>query len=112
MLFKFCFMGEIYKITERIKSAVTATIPDITLILYGSYARGDYRPDSDIDLLVLLNKDKITFADRMKITAPLYTIELETGIIISSFIYAKRAWDTIQIKTPFYENVMKEGIIL
>ncbi len=26
-----------------------------TVILYGSYARGDYREDSDIDIMILLN---------------------------------------------------------
>lgn len=41
-----------------IKKSVLATDPNATVILYGSYARGDYREDSDIDLLILLNKDK------------------------------------------------------
>ena len=25
------------------------------IILYGSYARGDYRPDSDVDIMILLD---------------------------------------------------------
>jgi len=33
------------------------TAPDATIILYGSFARGDHRADSDIDLLILLNQD-------------------------------------------------------
>ena len=45
----------------RIKNAVTTSAPDATLILYGSYARGDYREDSDIDLLILVNKEKLTY---------------------------------------------------
>ncbi len=100
------------KILERIKNSVKATAPDATLILYGSYARGDNRPDSDIDLLVLVNKDKVTYEDRLKISSPLYRIELEIGVIISSFFYPKKEWETKHMATPFYENVTREGIAL
>lgn len=30
------------------------------IILYGSYARGDYRKDSDIDVAVVVSKDSIS----------------------------------------------------
>ena len=99
-------------ILQLIKKSVSETAPGATLILYGSYARGDNREDSDIDLLVLIDKDKITFEDRMKITSPLYRIELESGIIISSFFYPRKAWETKHMVTPFYENVTREGIAL
>ena len=29
------------------------------IILYGSYARGDFRPDSDIDIMILLDLSDI-----------------------------------------------------
>jgi len=105
-------VNDIGKITQQIKQSVTGIIPDSIMILYGSYARGDFHKDSDIDILILLDKDTITLADRMKIAAPLYAIELETGVLISSFIYPKKAWEQPQFKTPFFENIMKEGIIL
>ena len=65
------------QILQLIKNSVKTTAPDATLILYGSYARGDYREDSDIDLLILINKDKITHADKDKVTYPLYDIEFK-----------------------------------
>ena len=99
-------------ILQLIKKSVAQTAPGATLILYGSYARGDNRPDSDIDILVLIDKDKITLDDRKKISSPLYRIELETGIIISPFLYSKSAWGAKHRITPFYENVTREGIIL
>ena len=48
------------QILERIKNSVKETAPDATLILYGSYARGDESEDSDIDLLVLVSEEKLT----------------------------------------------------
>ena len=58
------------QILQQIKRSFSVTDPDATLILYGSYARGDQREDSDIDILVLVNKDKITYDDRKRIGNP------------------------------------------
>lgn len=46
----------------------------------------------------------------MALTAPLYDIELQTGIQINPFIESMRKWG--KRFTPFYENVMKEGVVL
>jgi len=101
-----------HQILQQIKNSVHATDPGATLILYGSYARGDYREDSDIDILVLLDKDKITFDDRERISSPLYYIELEVEIHISPMIYTRNSWDTKLVITPFYKNVTRDGVML
>ncbi len=52
-------------ILKRIKNSVSSTAPNAILIVYGSYARGDFKPDSDIDLLILfrLKKAKETYEE-------------------------------------------------
>lgn len=99
-------------ILKLIKASVNATDPKAVLILYGSFARGDYREDSDVDLLVLVDQEKITRADEKRIKYPLYDIEFETGTIISPLVFSKRDWETRHRMTPFYENVAREGRIL
>ena len=99
-------------ILHLIKKSVSATDPGAILILYGSYARGDYRDDSDLDLLVLVDKDKITRSDQKRIKYPLYEIEFETGTIISPLIFSRKDWEMNHRITPFYENVAREGKIL
>ena len=91
---------------------MTASDPCATLILYGSYARGDYKEESDIDLLILVDQEKITRDDEIKITYPLYDIFFDTGVLISTMVYSKKFWTTGYKITPFYENVKREGIVL
>ena len=99
-------------ILQRIKESVKNTAPGATLILYGSYARGDNKNDSDIDLLVLLNTDTVTYDDEKRIKYPLYHIEYDTGVIISPLVFSKKIWETKHRITPFYQNVIKEGVVL
>ena len=99
-------------ILQLIKKSVSKTEPNAVLILYGSYARGDYRDDSDLDLLVLVDKDTISRFDQKRIKYPLYEIEFDTGTIISPLIFSKKDWEMRHRNTPFYESVAREGRIL
>lgn len=100
--------GILLQITQRIRSVE----PDARIILYGSYARGDEKKDSDIDLLILVNKKKVTFQDEKRISFPLYDLEFDTGHIISPLILSLTDWNGRHRITPFYESVQEEGIEL
>jgi uncharacterized protein len=107
-----CYMKSKDNLLKLIKASVNATDPKAVLILYGSYARGDYRENSDVDLLVLVDKEKITRVDEKRIKYPLYDIEFETGTVISPLVFSKHDWETRHKTTPLYENVAREGRVL
>lgn len=86
--------------------------PEAEIILYGSQARGDAGPDSDIDLLILVDKEKLSYQDVVAITYPLYDLELTENVVISPLVYTKKQWESRPFQTPFYINVMNEGIRL
>lgn len=98
----------IHKILELSKNKY----PDAEIYLYGSQARGDAKPLSDWDLLVLLNSENIPFSLETEIMDEFYNIELETGQIMSPIIYPKKEWNTKYKVTPLFENINKEGIRL
>ena len=105
-------MANQQNILDRIKSIVLNNNPSAKIYLYGSRARGTMKPDSDWDLLILLNKDKITADIEKTVTYPLYDLEFEIGEVISPIVYSEKEWNSKHRITPFYSNVMKEGNLL
>lgn len=99
-------------IIDRISSSVHNSDPTAELFLYGSRARGDNRPDSDWDILILVDNLKITNELEDKFRNTLYDIELESGQIISTLIYPKDYWKTVLQFSPLYRDVYKEGLRL
>lgn len=97
-------------IVHQISQAIRRVAPTATAILYGSEARGDARPDSDIDVLILLDGDKRDLKREDELSGELYEIELATGVLVSPMIMLRKQWENRPFKTPFYVNVMNEGI--
>ena len=100
------------KIVNKISETVHRCAPTATVILYGSEARGDARPDSDIDLLILLDGEKMDWKKNEDIVGSLYELEWTTGVSINPKLMLRKNWENRPFKTPFYVNVMNEGIRL
>ena len=83
------------------------------MILYGSYARGDYRDNSDMDIMVLteLTDDRIIQIED-EIFDAAYDIELEYGVPISVNIKNEKHFKNWVNSLPYYSNIQKEGIII
>ena len=100
------------EVIEQIKDIIRRVAPTAKTILYGSQARNEARVDSDIDLLILLDGEKMTLEEEEAITLPLYELELKTGVSISAMVMLKKLWKNRPFETPFYINVTNEGIVL
>ena len=83
------------------------------VILYGSYARGDYRENSDVDIMVLTT---LTDDGIKKIETSIFNLAfdflMEYGIDISVIIKNEEHFVHWLGALPFYDNVEKEGIVL
>ena len=94
-----------------IRFAVHYVDPEARVILYGSQARGEANKWSDWDVIVLC-EDPLTPAYRRKILDALYEVELGTGEIISAVVIDEATWQARGKGTPFFENVVNDGIVL
>ena len=99
-------------IIAKIKETIHSNVPGADAFLFGSRARGDYRSNSDWDILILVDSQKVTNEIEDKFRDGLYDIELEVGQIISTFIYSKASWKSNLKYSPIYYDIEKEGIPL
>lgn len=83
------------------------------LIVYGSYARGDYHSNSDIDVMILtpLSKEEIEHVEN-DIYDLAFELELESGIVVNPVIENESHYKYWLGALPFYNNVEKEGIVI
>ena len=99
-------------IKKKIKEAVVEKDSTAQVFLFGSRARGTETAESDWDVLVLLDKQGVTFKDEQKIRHRLYDVELEIEEPISTFVYSLVEWNTKHTVSPLYKNVQLEGVQL
>ena len=99
-------------IKDRISKSIHDKDPNAEAYLFGSRARGDNRKNSDWDILILIDNNKVTNEIEDNFRDDLYNLELESGQIISTFIYSKDYWKNSLIYSPLYKNVIKEGVRL
>jgi predicted nucleotidyltransferase len=96
----------------RCAEAVHKDYPDARIILYGSQARGQATPESDVDMLVLLDSE-ITSQERSSIHDGLYDVALEFDVVVSIKITSISCWERpISQATPLYQAIQNEGILV
>lgn len=83
------------------------------VILYGSYARGDYGPDSDIDLMILLDiSDSDLKAYSQKLSYMTYDFNMDHDLDIKPIAKSEEHFEKWVLNYPFYTNVNREGVVL
>ncbi|MBR3557478.1 MAG: nucleotidyltransferase domain-containing protein [Bacteroidales bacterium] len=98
---------------NALRGEIDALLPSgARVLLFGSRARGTCRPDSDWDLLVILNRDgHSTWEDYDNVGYPLNMLFWSLGQDVNTIIQTKDEWNQKSF-TPFYKNVMKDAIVL
>ena len=76
--------------------------------IFGSYARGDYDAESDIDVLVVL-KDYKQYGREIDRTGELIcSMSLDYGVTVSPIFMRERDW--VKGEKPLLQNVQAEGV--
>ena len=83
----------------------------VSIILYGSYARGDYQKDSDVDIVAIVkgNREELQ-SELKKIWDVSSDLELEYGTIVSPTVIPYEEFEKYKDDLPYYRNIQKEGV--
>ena len=83
------------------------------VILYGSYARGDFHPDSDIDIMILLDITDLDLKEyNIKLSYMTFDFNLDHDLDIKPIAKNEEHFKKWLDNYPFYANINREGVVL
>jgi predicted nucleotidyltransferase len=110
-----CTKTVLNEITDKVVKAAKESLGEKLdkVILYGSYARGDFTDESDIDIMVIAD---ISIKELQIIEKELCHIGWELGfendLIVAVFLKDSETFYKFLPAEPFYQNVMRDGVLL
>lgn len=98
------------EVIDKIREVAYRVLPEgSALYLYGSRARGDYRENSDWDLLALLPAHNMSKDDKLNLSCDFWEEGLRINQDFNTFVYTQNEWDSAPVSL-FKYNVHNEGI--
>ena len=100
----------IRKLMKELKEGLVRIYGDRlkAVYLYGSYARGDYRKGSDVDVMILLSDYRNYWKELRRSTELASDISLEYDVTVSRLIVKEIQWKESDM--PVLRNIHKEGV--
>ena len=83
----------------------------VRILLYGSYARGYYQMDSDIDIVAIVQGERANLQEGLrKVWDESSDLELEYGMIVSPTVIPFEEFEKYKNDLPYYRNIQNEGV--
>ena len=107
-------------LTERERQAATEFVDKVrqqfdeqvvSVLLFGSRARGEAEPDSDMDVLVVMSQENPGMRRAIRFLA--VEVWLKYGIYVSTRVWSRAHWQKLEeMQTLLYRNIRSDGIDL
>lgn len=110
-----CTKAQLQSISNQIYAEAVKVFGTLLdgVILYGSYARGDYTEDSDIDIMVRVNLPKSQLVSYRRHFSHLGSdLGLEHDVLVSIHLQDNETFQQYRRHLPFYQNVDREGVLI
>lgn len=105
-------MPHMEEICRRVVAAYRKAYGDDieAIYLYGSYARGDFDEDSDIDFAAIVKGSPSDLQkNRDKVWSELCRMDLELDVITSPMVISSAIFNKYKNEVGYYGNIFKEG---
>lgn len=82
----------------------------VDIFLYGSYARGDYDSESDIDFAAIVYGEREALQQKLKVIWDMSVdIGIENDVVISPIVIPHDEFEKYQEILPYYRSILTEG---
>ena len=95
------------RFAEKVKQALGDSLKQ--MVLFGSRARGDDEPDSDLDILVIVEQETWEVRDAVSLAAS--RVSLAEGILVSPKVIGQTRWEAMR-GFNLHQNIQREGLKL
>ena len=105
-------MPHMEEICRRVVAAYRKAYGDDieAIYLYGSYARGDFDEDSDIDFVAIVKSDMSdSYKKRDQVLSDTVRMDLELDVITSPMVISSKIFNEYKNEVGYYGNILKEG---
>lgn len=110
-----CTKSQVTNISKLILESYRAVYGDniVAVYLYGSYARGNYTEESDIDITAIVKGNRIDLQKKLKLVWDISAdIGLENDVMISPTVIPHEEYEKYREILPYYMNIQKEGVLI
>ncbi len=104
-------MSDHEEVLAAIRRTALGVDPAAEIMLYGSRARGDFRAESDWDVLIIVEGEAGNEVEQ-KFRHALFDIEVDRGLAISTLVKSRNEWNGRFRVTPLYQSISQEYVAL
>ena len=107
-----CTEVQLSRITKAMVECYRVVYGDdiVEIVLYGSYARGDYAEDSDIDIAAVVHGSREELQEKLKAVWDVSAeLGVENDIIVSPTVIPYEEFMKYKQTLPYYRNIAEEG---
>jgi predicted nucleotidyltransferase len=110
-----CTKNELKRIVSELVKVYQSVYGDqiVKIVLYGSYARGNYDSESDVDMVALVRGDREVLQEQLKQVWDVSSeLEIEFGTILSPAVIPYEEYEQFVDILPYYKNIAEEGVVI
>lgn len=107
-----CTENQVNNISKQILQTYRSVYGDsiVAIYLYGSYARGNYTDESDIDITAIVKGNRTDLQEKLKLVWDRSAdIGLENDVVVSPTVIPYAEYEEYKEILPYYMNIQKEG---
>ncbi len=106
------FEPRIQRLIDRVESELKKILANKLkkVILFGSYSRGDYDHESDIDMIALVNEPQPEEKYEEELLDVIVDLSIEFEVVLSLFLESEAEYERAKESKPLLRSIEKEGV--